>query len=1626
MQWKMKNKRMIALLMSLMMLISAFPTSIFAESTVTEYSEPVMVLGIKELIESMDENQSDTQIPDTDEIDISDESEPLSLPETTNDEESLVEPAENTEVPSDDLIDEPTDEPTDEPIDNQNDEPSDEPTENSIESYITANGHAYVMTVGSATVYNTAEMIDPIFTINQKDAVLLVTEFINNDNACVKAWLISEDSTRIHGYVSIDALAETILDDEEAIQMTSILWSGLINSDAGELYAFVVQGEEANASHVEPANTESPTTEPTSEPTEEPVPTEVGDSGEAVGDGTEQTELPDETEVPQAEVPQTEVIDGSEEDDDPADTETPDLDLPPAEVGDFVAVTTNTRAFIDVDESATDDYDGDLHLGVFVNHAIVQVESIMHDSLERGWYKVRYLYGDDYADGTLKWTEYDSIYVLASETQYTTEQNFSVTDYAFETVPTAPSLRFASPMPGFSLKSINASVPSLYAGQTGVYGSSGKDSDYLQIAKSPDHGTVYATPHYLDGFTVYCLEHNLPGPGENISGGGQQPKGPYVIVDIDTYMNTPGYSSVIYHQDTLHAIAWVLRHSYPFMVLDRSDSDNETWSRVAGQFAIREAIKQMEGAQYVRGYWDLDNFYRASGQAPEVYLTYARWLAANGIARGNMTGNINVSNKSVISSGNVYTGTVTLSTDADLMRISKSAGSITGYTAGEDSFYYYLNSGDTISVSSTLNGFTIVVESISSETEEANFLVGVPNVEIQKVLIPQYGTPNKMQAVSINFEIPYGSISVTKKDATNGAVLAGAIFELLNSSGSVIQTMTTGADGVARFVDLKPGAYIIREKNAPEGYVLATSNTQNVTVTAGNVSSVTFSNDRIKTKIRIIKKDQLTKEYLAGAVFTITRLSAPATHNGKGVGAVVAIITTDANGAAETGWLQWGKYKVEETKVPAHYVDKHFSMNVEAYENGMAYTIDVENEPAKGWIKLNKTDRQNGNPIKGVQFDIYYNDQYGEGLAGTMVTDKNGIAVSPPLRKGKYIVREHGETAGYVFEVVTLDATVKSDETTELKATNRHVTIQLELFKRDVEEYDEKNPSVSTRGDGVLIGAEFQVLAGKDIVDRQGNVVYAKGAIVIESLKTTGDDASILSGELWPGLYEIVELTPPVGYQPSDKHILVDAQNAATQSKEAIIIYDGVKTNKIMYGALAIQKILGDNKEHGGSIVETPEKNAKFEVYLKSAGSYENAREFERDYLTTNQYGRAKTKALPYGVYVLHQTVGTEGHALMEPMDFMIDGTEDMQDPPTLILTNEAILYRLRIVKKDAETGNTIALANTAFKVKDANGNYVKQTVTYPTLVEVDTFMTDVTGEVTLPETITWGQYFIEEVQSPDGYLICDEPVEIFIGHAGDTASDVHEVTIEIPNEPVKGNIILEKKGLQLIGFETMTDAHGYEYQQPLYEESFLAGAVFEVHAADDMVGKDGTLWYEKGELVDTIITTSAGADMSKTLPLGSYYLVEIEAPTGYVFDDTPYEANLLFQDNMTAKVELLIAAGNEYLPVQINLQKEKEITQIMNHKDGTVRQVITNAPGEGLVFGLYSSKDIPYNNGTLMADTLVATCTSSADGSLTFSGYYPHGEYYIKELSAPEGWKLNPEQFEISLDPAMKAEDSN
>ena len=935
MQLRRKTKRLAALVLAMSMALGCMPVGAWAEATTPTDLPPIIATdgeAVPEPTLPSDEQQAEQtdDEPAPEDSEVSDESHGDSDPAADAPASKQEESVENNtdELPADDpQSDEEQEVPPDEPVAEEGPVEADEEEQVSDEETIPDNrlpiqaaldehDHVYVATVRKANVYSDAALTEEslVYTTTEDVFLVLATEFAAP--ASVKVWFLNETGEAICGYARADDLDSSYLLDEDIPQI-SFFPVGEGMTDIGLMPLFIVSGEQpTEGDEADPAETQEDTVPDEQQPDAE-TPDDAAELQPEEGELVDAAELLPVTNIEEI-LPPEEIADA------------PVLAAP----GDYVSVTTDTRVLEYVNEFALEEYYCDGYLGQFVSDATVQVLSVTTDELGNGWYEVRFLYGDDFADGTMKWTDYATCWVMAAETGPAGSDACTVTDFAYSqeflrALQEMDISLYFTPMNGFSLKNINGSIGGFYAWQSSLYGSSGRDSAYPQIAKSASHGTIYATPHYLEGFTVYCLEHTLSGPGEG-SGSSQTAKGPYVLVDMDYFVNNSGgggVSGVRFSAKTMHALAWVLRHTYPFMALNRSDSNNEVWSRVAGQFAMREVIKQLEGAQYVRSYWDMDNFYAFSGGAPAVYLTYARWLAENGIARASITGKIKASNQSLSVSGSSYIGTVTLTTDADLIRIPRSVGTLTGNSGGSDGSYYYVKSGDTIRVTSSSSRFAVSMESISSDDEEANFLVGIPSVAIQKIMVPLYGSPYALQTASVSFELSTGEIKVTKK-SSDGILLKGAVFELLSSSGSVLATKTTVSDGVVLFTDLTPGTYTIREKCAPEGYALSASSSSGVTVAAGTTTHVSFTNERITGRIRVVKTDSLTGKPLAGAVFSVTRLSGPASDNAADIGRVVATITTNAQGIAETGLLPWGKYSVTETGVPSGYLDAGYTTTV--------------------------------------------------------------------------------------------------------------------------------------------------------------------------------------------------------------------------------------------------------------------------------------------------------------------------------------------------------------------------------------------------------------------------------------------------------------------------------------------------------------------------------------------------------------------------------------------------------------------------------------------------------------------------------------------------------------------------
>lgn len=256
-------------------------------------------------------------------------------------------------------------------------------------------------------------------------------------------------------------------------------------------------------------------------------------------------------------------------------------------------------------------------------------------------------------------------------------------------------------------------------------------------------------------------------------------------------------------------------------------------------------------------------------------------------------------------------------------------------------------------------------------------------------------------------------------------------------------------------------------------------------------------------------------------------------------------------------------------------------------------------------------------------------------------------------------------------------------------------------------------------------------------------------------------------------------------------------------------------------------------------LIEQPEAGARFQIYLTRAGSYDAAKESERDLLVTDADGVAVSKDLPYGRYTVHQIEGMEGQAFIPDFTVFINADGQLY---SYILNNLTISSFIRVEKHDAETGKIIPAAGVGFQIRDlSTGELISQTVYYPTPITITTFYTADDGSLMLPYELPYGQYELIEVETCYGYVLDSQPVPFTV----DGTSDV--VTVTKHNVAQKGLIHISKTGEI---FSTVVNES--ELYQPVYEVAGLEGAVYSITALEDVYTLDGTLRASAGEVMRT------------------------------------------------------------------------------------------------------------------------------------------------------------------------------
>lgn len=790
--------------------------------------------------------------------------------------------------------------------------------------------------------------------------------------------------------------------------------------------------------------------------------------------------------------------------------------------------------------------------------------------------------------------------------------------------------------------------------------------------------------------------------------------------------------------------------------------------------------------------------------------------------------------------------------------------------------------------------------------------------------------------------------------------------------------ITIGKDGTGS-IQLPEKQYYVKEISAPTGYsiseeVFALKADENIFVTE----------DFTRGKIKVNKTAD--DEIVSGREFKVTGNDG-SSYTKK----------TNANGVAEFSGLKvyntsTGKaitYTVSEINVDTRYeVPKAQNVTLTSGDVDLTVNVKFNNQLKTGSIKINKHSEDNQNGDR--EFTIT-----GNGKTYTIKTGSDGIAILSDIpvynsnnEKIVYTISEKNVPIRYVVPAEQT-ATLTADATTTKTFKNILKKFTVEVTKQDSE-------TSSAQGDGTLSGAVYGIYRDGTLVDTY----------------TTDESGYFKTKEYVCGNYTVQEISPSEGYLLDETVYSVGAE-----AENYFIEHNPLSmtvTEDVIKGNIAIIK----HSDDGYTQIETPEVGAEFEVYLKSASSYENAAESERDYLTCDENGFAQTKDMPYGVYTVHQTVGWEGTEFIA--DFDVNISKNGQTYRYLI-NNAKFESYIKIVKVDSETGKTIPYEGAGFEIYDSNGQKISMTFSYPTPTTIDTFYTNSEGYLITPEVLPYGEYSLVEVQAPYGYALDKTPVAFSVSSENaEKENSFTIVKVEKQNTAQKGKISVRKTGDIFTSVTTASSAYTNENGEmivnpttytPVFANGDLSGAVFQVIAVEDIVTLDGTVRANAGNVVAEITTDENGYAETEPLYLGKYEIREIKAPEGYVLNNEPKDVELTYAGQEIAVLDTVNASFvNDYQSVEISLSKVMENDELFG--------IGNNNEYLSVRFGLFAAEDIQAADGTVIpADGLISEISLDENMTAVIAEKIPFGKYYVQEIATDEHYVLNGEKYLVTFE---------
>lgn len=468
------------------------------------------------------------------------------------------------------------------------------------------------------------------------------------------------------------------------------------------------------------------------------------------------------------------------------------------------------------------------------------------------------------------------------------------------------------------------------------------------------------------------------------------------------------------------------------------------------------------------------------------------------------------------------------------------------------------------------------------------------------------------RTVSLTFKNqPKGELIIQKRDSATGQPLAGAQFRVTTAAGCEVGldgvigdstltqngVFTTDSSGEIRITNLAPGAYVLTEIKAPQGYVMDAPSTNVVIGEGGDTQTVVITNTP-KGGLVINKLDSVTHEPLEGVEFTITEADGTVVDDNGGMTSSMGLYRTDENGQIIIDGLV-GTFIITETKTIEGYTIHEESRTQTVVINpNDTQTITVYNDHVGG-LELIKVNADNTKErIPNVTFEIRRMD---DALVDTITTDRNGRAYLA-LTDGSYYAVEIESAEGFRLDDTPHYFEVENGETTTLRVENTPVSAIL-IHKTD-----------STTGEGIY-GVNF--------------LLYDSANTPIGQY-TSDNEGYVLIEGLEAGRYYLRELENE-GYVPDTEKKTVYVESGETTEVEW--------ENTPITGQIQVTKTSADYNSVNGWPAGTPIPGTEFEIYNARTGNLV-------DTVETDKNGVASSRPLPLGRYKIVESKAADFYGL--------------------------------------------------------------------------------------------------------------------------------------------------------------------------------------------------------------------------------------------------------------------------------------------------------------------------------------------------------------------------------------------